>query len=65
MDCQLLRKNIHCTNYACVDLAVKTDNLDFPNIISDYFPTKQLAKQKFDLILAFNVLEHAEKTISF
>ena len=60
-----LRKKYSCTNYTCVDPAVKTDNLDFPNIISDYFPTKQLAKQKFDLILAFNVLEHAEKTISF
>ena len=44
--------------YTCIDPTLKTDSTDQIKAIMDYFPSQALVSDKFDLILAYNLLEH-------
>ena len=44
--------------YMCIDPAIKEVPIKNISIIRDYFPSKKLEKNNFDVILAYNVLEH-------
>lgn len=62
---EFLRNKYSCTDYTCVDPALKDHHSEYPRIITDYFPAKKITGEYFDLILAFNVLEHVDQTTSF
>jgi len=44
--------------YTCIDPTLKAVSTDQIKAIADYFPSQGLVAEKFDLILAYNVLEH-------
>lgn len=44
--------------YTCIDPTLKADSTDKIKAIMDYFPSEALMSDKFDLILAYNLLEH-------
>jgi SAM-dependent methyltransferase len=60
-----IRENFGVTQYTCIDPAIRAGTCEFPHLIRDYFPSTKLENKKFDLILAFNVLEHVESADDF
>lgn len=51
-------------NYVIVDPSIRESAHDF-HIIKEYFPSEKIGNLKFDLILAFNTLEHLPQPESF
>lgn len=51
-------------DYTIVDPSVRHGNPRV-QVISDYFPTNRLAGRRFDLILAFNSVEHVPDPLAF
>lgn len=54
----------HPERYTLIDPSLREASPEF-TIIRDYFPHPQLDGQKFDLVLAFNTLEHVPDPIAF
>ena len=65
MDCRRFKNDFGVSNYTCVDPAIPSFDKEYPKILRAYFPVTEIANQKFDLILAFNVLEHVPSPLEF
>lgn len=61
---QGIKKLMSLDNYVIVDPSIR-ESSDHFNIIKEYFPSKKTGSLKFDLILAFNTLEHLSEPESF
>jgi SAM-dependent methyltransferase len=61
---QSVKKLMNIEKYFIVDPSIRESSDDF-EIIREYFPSKKTGNLKFDLILAFNTLEHLPEPESF
>jgi SAM-dependent methyltransferase len=61
---QGIKRLMNLDNYVIVDPSIRESSDDF-NIIREYFPSEKTGSLKFDLILAFNTLEHLPEPESF
>ena len=48
-----------------IDPAIKNNDMKNIKIINDYFPSKKLNKNKFDLVYSINTIEHVEDPYQF
>jgi len=60
---KMLERGAICTG---LEPGVQAESLSFDDlrVVNDFFPTKEIKDEKFDLILHFNVLEHIESPAS-
>lgn len=63
--CKSLRQHLSGCTYTLIDPSLPKAVETGVEIIQDYFPSRQLADRKFDLILSFNCLEHVADPFGF
>ena len=59
------RESFGVASYTCIDPALQDSAEEYPKIVQAYFPIPEIVSQQFDLILAFNVLEHVSSALDF